>query len=55
MDKEEYFDDKHIKGKYQQAIAPDTAKALMSFCEQEAEFEQASSSQARHFRNALTA
>lgn len=34
MDKVKYFDVKHIKGKYQQAIAPDTAKALMSFCEQ---------------------
>lgn len=41
MDLKEYFDVKDIKGRYQRAIASETAKALMLFCEQEQEFEQA--------------
>lgn len=41
MDLKGYFDVKNIKGKHQRAIAPETAKALMFFCEQEQEFEQA--------------
>lgn len=53
MDKMKYFDVKHIKGKYQQAIAPDTAKALMSFCEQEAEFEQAIEQSGKTFQECL--
>lgn len=36
-----YFDTSVIVGKYQRAVAPKTAKALMQFCEQEPEFEQA--------------
>lgn len=36
-----YFDTSVIVGKYQRAVAPETAKALMEFCEQEPEFEQA--------------
>lgn len=36
-----YFDTSAIKGKYQRAVADETAKALMLFCEQEPEFEQA--------------
>lgn len=53
MDKVKYFDVKHIKGKYQQAISPDTAKALMSFCEQEAEFEQAIEQSDKTFQECL--
>lgn len=41
MDLKKYFDCKNIKGKYQQAIAKETAKALQAFCEQEPEFLQA--------------
>lgn len=41
MDLKEYFDVKDIKGRYQRAIASETAKALMLFCGQEQEFEQA--------------
>ena len=36
-----YFDTSVIVGQYQRAVAPKTAKALMQFCEQEPEFEQA--------------
>jgi hypothetical protein len=36
-----YFDTSVIVGQYQRAVAPETAKALMQFCEQEPEFEQA--------------
>lgn len=36
-----YFDTSVIVGQYQRAVAPKTAKALMEFCEQEPEFEQA--------------
>ncbi len=36
-----YFDTSIIVGQYQRAVAPKTAKALMQFCEQEPEFEQA--------------
>lgn len=36
-----YFDTSVIVGKYQRAVAPKTAKALMEFCKQEPEFEQA--------------
>lgn len=41
MDLKKYFDVKDIKGRYQRAIASETAKALMLFCGQEQEFEQA--------------
>ena len=36
-----YFDTSVIVGQYQRAVAPKTAKALMEFCKQEPEFEQA--------------
>ena len=36
-----YFDTSVIVGQYQRAVAPETAKALMEFCKQEPEFEQA--------------
>lgn len=35
MNIEKYFDRTKIKGKYQQAVATATAKALTLFCEQE--------------------
>lgn len=53
MDREKYFDLKGIKGKYQQAIAPDTAKALMLFCVQEPEFEQAIEQSDKTFQECL--
>lgn len=36
-----YFDTSVIVGQYQRAVAPETTKALMEFCKQEPEFEQA--------------
>lgn len=53
MDKEKYFDVKGIKGRYQQAVAPDTAKALMLFCDQEPEFEQAIEQSDKTFQGCL--
>lgn len=53
MDKEKYFDVRNIKGKYQQAVAADTAKALMLFCEQEPEFEQAIEQSDKTFQECL--
>lgn len=41
MDREKYFDVSQIKGVKQRAVAEGTAKALLQFCEQEQEFEQA--------------
>ena len=55
MDKEKYFDIKSIKGKYQRAVAADTAKALMLFCEQESEFEQAIEQSGKSFQECLDA
>lgn len=53
MDKEKYFDVKGIKGKYQQAIATETAKALITFCGQEPEFEQAIEQSDQTFQDCL--
>ena len=53
MDKEKYFDAKSIKGKYQLAVAADTAKALTHFCEQEPEFEQAVEQSGKSFQECL--
>ena len=53
MDKEKYFDVKGIKGRYQQAVAPDTAKALITFCGQEPEFEQAIEQSEKTFQDCL--
>ena len=53
MDKEKYFDAKSIKGKYQHAVAADTAKALTHFCEQEPEFEQAVEQSGKSFQECL--
>ena len=53
MDIEKYFDRTKIKGKYQQAVAVETAKALTLFCEQEAEFEQAIEQSGKSFQECL--
>ncbi len=53
MDKEKYFDAKSIKGRYQHAVAADTAKALAHFCEQEPEFEQAVEQSGKSFQECL--
>lgn len=53
MDKEKYFDISGIKGKYQRAVAAETAKALMLFCGQEPEFEQAVEQSGRTFQECL--
>lgn len=53
MDKEKYFDIKGIKGRYQQAVAEETAEALMLFCKQEPEFEQAIEQSGKSFRECL--
>lgn len=53
MDKEKYFDTKDIKGRYQKAIAGETAKALTIFCEQEREFEQAIEQSGKSFQECL--
>ena len=53
MDLEKYFDVSDIKGRYQQAIAPETAKALISFCGQEKEFEQAVEQSGKTFQECL--
>lgn len=53
MDKKEYFYSGKIKGQVQQAIAPATAAALTSFCEQEPEFEQAIEQSGQTFQDCL--
>lgn len=54
MDMNEYFDTKKIKGRYEQAVAFETAMALKSFCEQEPEFEQAVEQSGKSFQECLT-
>lgn len=53
MNKKEYFYGGKIKGQVQQAIAPATAAALSSFCEQEPEFEQAIEQSGKTFQECL--
>lgn len=53
MNTKEYFFSGKIKGKYQQAIAPETAKALTLFCEQEPEFAQAVEESGKTFQDCL--
>lgn len=53
MDTKKYFFEGKIKGKYQQAIAPETAKALTLFCEQEPEFAQAVEQSGKTFQECL--
>lgn len=53
MNTKKYFFSGKIKGKYQRAIAPETAKALTSFCEQEPEFAQAVEESGKTFQECL--
>lgn len=53
MDMKEYFDTSAIKGQFQRAVAAETAKALMQFCEQEREFEQAIEQSGKDFQQCL--
>lgn len=53
MDKK-YFETK-IKGRYQESIAEKTGAALMLFCEQEPEFEQAIMQSGKSFQDCLDA
>lgn len=53
MDKEKYFDTKEIKGQKQAAVAEAVADALLSFCEQEPEFEQAIDQSGKTFQQCL--
>lgn len=53
MDRKKYFDVKGIKGRYQKAIAAETAKALVTFCGQEPEFEQAIEQSEKTFQECL--
>lgn len=53
MDLKEYFDTSVIAGQYQQAVANETAKALIQFCEQEPEFEQAIKQSGKTFQECL--
>ncbi len=55
MELKEYFDIEDIKGRKQRAIASETAKALMLFCEQEQEFEQAIEQSGKSFQECLDA
>ncbi|MDO5559387.1 MAG: hypothetical protein Q4F95_07275 [Oscillospiraceae bacterium] len=52
MDKK-YFDTAKIKGRYQQAIAEETASALQSFCSQEPEFKQAIEQSGKTYQDCL--
>lgn len=53
MDREKYFDTSSIKGRYQKAIANETADALILFCKQEPEFEQAVEQSGKSFQECL--
>lgn len=53
MNTKDYFFYKDIKGQYQKAIAPETAKALTLFCQQEPEFEQAIEQSGKSFQECL--
>lgn len=53
MEREKYFATGKIKGQKQKAIASATAEALISFCEQEPEFEQAIEQSGADFQNCL--
>lgn len=53
MDREKYFDTNCIKGRYQKAIANETAEALILFCKREPEFEQAVEQSGKSFQECL--
>ena len=53
MDLEQYFDLKAIKGRYQTAVAKETAEALRTFCKQEPEFAQAIEQSGKSYQECL--
>ena len=53
MDLEKYFDPKEIKGRYQTAVAKETAEALRTLCEQEPEFAQAIEQSGKSYQQCL--
>lgn len=53
MDLKKYFDTSIIKGAKQCVVAEETAKALMQFCKQEQEFEQAIEQSGSTFQQCL--
>lgn len=53
MDFEKYFNPDEVKGRYQKAVASETAKALTEFCGQEQEFEQAVEQSGKTFQDCL--
>ena len=53
MDFQNYFSTKGLKGRIQQAIAPETARALQDFCGQEPEFAQAIEQSGKTFQQCL--
>lgn len=55
MNKEKYFDTKSINGQKQRAIASAVATALLEFCKQELEFEQAIGQSGKSFAECLDA
>ena len=55
MDLEKYFDSKKITGRYERAVAKETAEALMLFCRQEPEFTQAIEQSGKTYQECLTA
>lgn len=55
MDLNEYFDCNKISGRYEKAVALETAVALESFCKQEPEFKQAVEQSGKTFQECLSA
>ena len=53
MERNEYFKTTGIKGRIQEAIARSVAEALETFCDQEAEFEQAIEQSGKTFQDCL--
>lgn len=55
MDKDKYFSAKNISGKKQEAVAGAATDALILFCSQEPEFEQAIEQSGKTFQECLNA
>lgn len=55
MNTKEYFKNSEIKGHKQAVMAPSVAAALVSFCEQEPEFEQAVEQSGKTFQDCMDA
>ena len=53
MDKKAYFSCDKIKGRYQAVMSASVASALISFCEQEKEFEQAVEQSGKTFQDCM--